>query len=94
MTDNREATLDELLSEPIIRKVMARDGFSADDIRHLVRQAHARAIGVAHQGPRTFARDVHGFAAQPKSRSRTLRGRMDAKPMPMASNTPCPPPTC
>jgi len=40
--DQREATLDELLSEPIILKVMARDGVRAEDIRQLVRQASVR----------------------------------------------------
>jgi hypothetical protein len=43
MTDQREATLDELLSEPIILKVMARDGVRAEDIRHLVQQANFRS---------------------------------------------------
>jgi hypothetical protein len=94
MTDHREATLDDLLSEPIMRKVMARDGFSADDIRHLVRQARARFVGVRHQSLCTFARDVQGLATQPKSRSRTLSGNMDVKPMLTALNTPCPPSIC
>ena len=35
----REATLDELSSEPIIRKVMASDGVRAADVRRLLRQA-------------------------------------------------------
>jgi hypothetical protein len=38
----REATLDELLSEPIIRKVMANDGVRAADVRRLVQQASER----------------------------------------------------
>jgi hypothetical protein len=42
MMDQREATLDELLSEPIILKVMARDGVRAEDIRKLVAQASVR----------------------------------------------------
>jgi hypothetical protein len=42
MMDQCEATLDELLSEPIIRKVMARDGVRASDIRRLMRQAKVR----------------------------------------------------
>ena len=42
MMDQREATLDELLSEPIIRKVMARDSVLASDIRRLMRQAKVR----------------------------------------------------
>ena len=37
----REPTLDELLNEPMIRKVMAADGYSAEDIRLLLRQANA-----------------------------------------------------
>ena len=40
----REATLDELLSEPIIRKVMASDGVRAADVRQLVQQASARTF--------------------------------------------------
>jgi hypothetical protein len=39
----RELTLDELLNEPIIRKVMIADGYSAEDIRLLMRQANARS---------------------------------------------------
>ena len=42
MMDQREATLDELLSEPIIRQMMARDGVRASDIRQLMRQAKVR----------------------------------------------------
>ena len=33
--DKREPTLDELLNEPIIREMMAADGYSAEDIRLL-----------------------------------------------------------
>ena len=40
----REATLDELLSEPIIRKVMASDGVRAADVRRLVQQASIRTF--------------------------------------------------
>ena len=39
MADQREPTLDELLREPIIRKVMARDGVQPDYIRSLLRHA-------------------------------------------------------
>jgi hypothetical protein len=42
MLHGREPTLDEILNEPIIRKVMAVDGYTADDIRYLIRQAGAR----------------------------------------------------
>ena len=48
----REPTLDELLNEPIIRKVMAADGYSAKDIRLLLRQASARADAGGHRQPR------------------------------------------
>ena len=55
--DKREPTLDELLNEPIIRKVMAADGYSAEDIRLLMRQANARADAGGHQPrPPTGAR--------------------------------------
>ena len=40
----REATLDELLNEPIIRKVMASDGVRAADVRWLVQQASIRTF--------------------------------------------------
>lgn len=42
MAHEREPTLDDLLSEPIIRKVMAVDGYTPDDIRTLMRRAGAR----------------------------------------------------
>lgn len=54
----REPMLDELLEEPIIRKVMLADGYSADDIRLLVTQAGARAGFPVRSGPRDFK----GFA--------------------------------
>lgn len=50
----REPMLDELLEEPIIRKVMLADGYSADDIRLLIRQAGARAGYPSRSGPRDF----------------------------------------
>ena len=37
MLNEREPTLDELLSEPIVRKLMATDGITAADIRRLYR---------------------------------------------------------
>ncbi|MBN9245417.1 MAG: hypothetical protein J0I98_21800 [Mesorhizobium sp.] len=36
-------TLDELLSDPTIQLVMARDGWQADDIRLLLEKARDRA---------------------------------------------------
>ncbi len=42
MMDQREATLDELLSEPIILEMMACDRVRASDIRRLMRQARSR----------------------------------------------------
>ncbi len=53
--NKREPTLDELLNEPMIRKVMAADGYSAEDIRLLMRQANARADAGGHQ-PRPATR--------------------------------------
>ena len=50
--DKREPTLDELLNEPMIRKVMAADGYSAEDIRLLMRQANARADAGGYRQPR------------------------------------------
>ena len=44
------ATLEELLSDPIILEYMARDGYQGDDIRELLQQARLR--NRAHfQGP-------------------------------------------
>lgn len=40
---HREPMLDDLLEEPIIRKMMVADGHSADDIRLLMREAGARS---------------------------------------------------
>lgn len=37
MLDEREPTLDEILSDPIIRQVMKADGVVAADIRRLYR---------------------------------------------------------
>lgn len=38
----REPTLDDLLNDPVIRKVMKADGHSAEDILSLMHQARAR----------------------------------------------------
>jgi hypothetical protein len=46
--DQREPTLSELLSEPIIRMVMARDGVCSIDVRKLLQQADARKRVRAH----------------------------------------------
>jgi hypothetical protein len=42
MIDQREPTLDELLSEPIIQQVMTSDGVRADDVRYLMQKATIR----------------------------------------------------
>lgn len=64
----REPTLDELLNEPIIRKVMAADGYSADDIRLLLRQASARAD--RQPRPATGARTARlGYTPIPQLKS-------------------------
>ncbi|WP_164894017.1 MULTISPECIES: hypothetical protein [unclassified Mesorhizobium] len=41
MAYEREPTLDEILNEPIISKIMTVDGYSSDDIRYLMHQARA-----------------------------------------------------
>lgn len=38
MAHLREATLEDLLSDPVIQAVMASDGVRADDIRQLMKQ--------------------------------------------------------
>ena len=68
----REPTLDELLNEPMIRKVMAADGYSAEDIRLLLRQASARASAGDYRKPRpaTGARIARlGYAPIPQMTS-------------------------
>jgi hypothetical protein len=50
--DQHNSTLDELLSDPLIRLVMASDGVRIDEIRHLVEQARARMIQTNCQRPR------------------------------------------
>ena len=42
MTNRHEPTLDELLSEPIILTVMARDGVRSADIRRLLQEVRDR----------------------------------------------------
>ena len=42
MTRNEEPTLEELLSEPIVRLVMARDGLDVDDVRLVMERARDR----------------------------------------------------
>jgi hypothetical protein len=44
MAYEREPTLDEILNEPIIRKIMAVDGHTGDDIRHLMRLAARKPL--------------------------------------------------
>ena len=38
---NRHQTLDELLDDPMIQMVMARDGWERDDVRLLVERARS-----------------------------------------------------
>ena len=42
MTEQHEITLDELLDEPIIKTVMARDGVAGSDIRRLMERVRLR----------------------------------------------------
>ena len=56
MTDQHETTLEELLSDPIILTVMARDGVRGDDIRYLVRQVRSRMREPMH--PASLARNT------------------------------------
>ncbi|RWA98728.1 MAG: hypothetical protein EOS07_11325 [Mesorhizobium sp.] len=55
MTREREPTLDDLLSEPIILTIMAIYGHTADDIRHLMHQVGARKTPSMLQKPSTMA---------------------------------------
>lgn len=45
MRNQLEPTLDDLLSEPIILKVIKRDGYTPDDVRLLMQQAHIKMNG-------------------------------------------------
>jgi hypothetical protein len=64
VSDQHETTLEELLSDPVILKVMARDGVRTDDIRHLMGQARSRMREPGHPAP--FARHiVHVQTAAP-----------------------------
>jgi hypothetical protein len=56
VTDQHETTLEELLNDPVILKVMARDGVRSDDIRHLVRRVRSRMSEPMH--PATLAGTV------------------------------------
>ena len=63
--NKREPTLDELLNEPMIRKVMAADGYSAEDIRLLMRQANARADAGGYQPRHATGARMHGSDTRP-----------------------------
>lgn len=41
---NREPSLDELLSDPVTRLVMARDGFSDEAVRTLLHETRRRLM--------------------------------------------------
>ena len=41
---NREPSLDELLSDPVTRLVMARDGFSDEAVRTLLQETRRRLM--------------------------------------------------
>jgi hypothetical protein len=55
MTQEREPTLDDLLSEPIIQTVMETYGHTADDIRHLMHQVGTRKKRSILQNPSRVA---------------------------------------
>jgi hypothetical protein len=55
MTLQRELSLEDLLVNPIVSLVMARDGFVPEDIRHLMRHVADRA---AHASPRQTQSDT------------------------------------
>lgn len=71
MALERELTLDDLLNDPIIRKVMAVDGFTADDIRDLMRRAGARkpVVKILKPSQRDRARQRFPHPAIPASSS-------------------------
>jgi hypothetical protein len=61
-----EPTLDDLLNEPIIRKAMVADGYCAEDIRLLIRQAYARANADGNQRSFPVARTARQGARRPQ----------------------------
>ena len=63
-----EPTLDDLLNEPMIRQVMAADGYGPEVVRLLLMQANARAVAGDFRQPRpsTAARIGRlGYAPSP-----------------------------
>lgn len=52
----REPTLDDLLNDPLVRKVMKADGYSAEEIISLMHQAGARTRASKLQRPSRIAR--------------------------------------
>lgn len=49
MPDRREPSLTELLSDPIVRQLMARDGTSEQQVRSIVLSARQRIAGRCRQ---------------------------------------------
>ena len=44
LNPGREPQLDEMLSDPVVRLVMARDGVTLDDMRNVVSAARSRLL--------------------------------------------------
>ena len=44
MSDRREATLTEILDDPIVRLLMSSDGVTAKDVTRVMQQARVRMI--------------------------------------------------
>jgi hypothetical protein len=59
MMDQREPTLEDLLSEPIIQQVMVSDGVRADDVRYLMQTAQARPSHDTDEDASLFTQPMH-----------------------------------
>lgn len=57
MTFERELTLEDLLVDPVIGLVMSRDGYTAEDIRHLMRIAGDRVSSTRNHASKPMPRD-------------------------------------
>lgn len=74
MADLREATLEDLLSDPVVQQVMASDGVRADDIRQLIKQ-----VSIRSRLPCNISRRVREAISAPptgKFLRQLARGRM------------------
>jgi hypothetical protein len=61
--DRPEPTIEELLSEPIIQAIMARDSVRADEVRRLMQQVRARMMHTRYPNRRMLAQGLERVPA-------------------------------